>query len=120
MLPPSAPLLTRRHEGAQRLRHDDAVLRLVILQDGAHHACGGAHGGVQHVHVLGLRGTQRGGGVFREEEEEEGEGRRRVQRGGRGEEACSGRRRRSVQRERERKRDGGLLRERREGERQRV
>ena len=47
--------LTRRHEGTEGLWDDDALLRLVVLQDGAHHAGGGAHGGVEHVHVFGLR-----------------------------------------------------------------
>lgn len=50
------PGLTRRHELPELLRNNDAFFGLVILQDGAHHARGGAHGGVQHVHELRLRG----------------------------------------------------------------
>lgn len=54
--------LTWRHELLQLLRHDDALLGLVVLQDGADGASGGAHGSIEHVDKLHLwrEGPHRG------------------------------------------------------------
>lgn len=56
-----AASLTGRHELPQLLRHDDALLCLVVLQDGADGAGGGTHCSVEHMdklhlvhHLLGL------------------------------------------------------------------
>lgn len=46
---------TRRHEGLQDVGDCDTGIRLVVFEDGADHASGGAHSGVQHVNILGLR-----------------------------------------------------------------
>lgn len=46
--------LTWWHELLQFLGHDDALLCLVVLQDGADGAGGGAHGGIEHVDKLHL------------------------------------------------------------------
>lgn len=51
--------LTRRHEVPEHLWNNNAFFGLVILQDGTHHARGGAHGCVQHVHEICLQDTQR-------------------------------------------------------------
>lgn len=51
--------LTGRHERPEHLWNNDALFGLVVLQDGAHHTRGGAHGGVQHVHKLCLHSTQK-------------------------------------------------------------
>lgn len=45
---------TWRHELLQFLRHDDAFLCLVVLQDGADGASGGAHRSIEHVDELHL------------------------------------------------------------------
>lgn len=56
--------LTRRHEVPELLWNNDAFFGLVVLQDGTHHARGGAHGGVQHVHELRLKDTRGEGGAL--------------------------------------------------------
>ena len=48
--------LTWRHEFLQFLGHEDALLCLVVLQDGTDGAGCGAHGGIEHVDKLHLRG----------------------------------------------------------------
>ena len=45
---------TWRHELLQFLRHNNALLCLVVLQDGADGASGGAHRGIEHVDKLYL------------------------------------------------------------------
>jgi len=47
--------LTRRHERPELLRNNDALFRLVVFQDGAHHARGRTHGCVQHVDKVRLK-----------------------------------------------------------------
>lgn len=47
-------VLTGWHEWTQRLGHHHACLRLVVLQDGADDPGDGAHGRIQHVHILRL------------------------------------------------------------------
>lgn len=47
--------LTWRHELPQLLRHDDALLCLVVLQEGADGASSGAHCSVEHMDKLHLR-----------------------------------------------------------------
>lgn len=46
---------TGRHEGLEHFGNNNSRLRLVQLEDGANHASGGAHGGVQHVNVVRLQ-----------------------------------------------------------------
>lgn len=56
--------ITWGHEVSELLRDTDALLRLVVLQDGADGAGGGTHRGVEHVHKLHLRqGYGKVGGV---------------------------------------------------------
>lgn len=55
--------VTWGHKVPELLGDADALLRLVVLQDGADGAGGGTHGGVEHVDELHLRrGHGLGGG----------------------------------------------------------